>query len=132
VAHPGLSQFHQKQYMNIETVRRNGETVPTPVWFVEFEGALYFQTSNKSGKFKRIRNYPFVRVAPCNITGGLRGRWVDGKALFLSKEEATAAAAAYNHKYRLFKRFVQIIGGLDPSSTITLKVELNESRTTGK
>ena len=130
VAHPGLPQFQNRQYMNIETVRRNGETVPTPVWFVEFKGALYFQTNKKSGKVKRIRNNPVVRVAPCNIAGRLHGAWVDGKVLALGREEASAALDAYNHKYRFIKRFIQLIGGLDPSSTITLKVELTESSKT--
>ncbi len=118
--------------MNIETARRNGDTVSTPVWFVEFEGALFFQTSTKSGKVKRIRNNPAVRVAPCSITGRLHGEWVDGMALFISREESAKAIEVYNRKYQLLKRFVQLIGGLDPSSTITLKVELNEPKTTGK
>jgi hypothetical protein len=51
--------------------------------------------------------------------------------LFISRKESSNAIDVYNHKYRLFKRFVQLIGGLDPSSTITVKVELNGSRTTG-
>lgn len=132
MTHPRLSQFDKMQYMNIETVRRNGETVPTPVWFVEFNGTLYFQTNQDSGKVKRIRNHPEVRVAPCNMTGSLRGSWVEGKALLLNREEANAAVDAYNHKYRFFRKLIQLLGGLDSASTITLKIELNESSTAGK
>jgi PPOX class probable F420-dependent enzyme len=132
VSHPRISQFEKMQYMSIESVRRNGETVSTPVWFVEFNGALYFQTNQDSGKVKRIRNHPEVRVAPCNMRGSLRGSWKDGKALFLSREEAVAAVEAYNHKYRFFRKLIQLIGGLDLASTITLKIELNESSAAGR
>jgi PPOX class probable F420-dependent enzyme len=40
----------------LTTFRKNGEAVPTPVWFAESDGKLYIYTANSSGKVKRIRN----------------------------------------------------------------------------
>src|SRR5262249_38406544 len=57
-----LAQFANKKYLNLESYRRNGQGVRTPLWFVEDDGALYFYTVAHSYKVKRIRNNPRVRV----------------------------------------------------------------------
>ena len=35
-----LEQFQNKEYIRLETVKRNGQVVSTPVWFVVEDGAL--------------------------------------------------------------------------------------------
>ena len=49
-------QFNKKQYLNLETFRKNGESMKTPVWFVQDGETIYVQTAANSGKVKRIRN----------------------------------------------------------------------------
>ncbi len=49
--------FDHQSYLNLETFRKNGSGVKTPVWFVEDCGVLYLRTDAASGKVKRIRNY---------------------------------------------------------------------------
>ena len=59
-----LKQFEKQQYLNIETFRKNGQGVKTPVWFVEDGETLLVWTEAGSGKARRIRSDSTVRVAP--------------------------------------------------------------------
>ena len=36
-------------------------------------------TNAKSGKVKRIRNSGRVRLAPCDVRGGIRGDWIEAR-----------------------------------------------------
>ena len=65
-----LVQFSGRKYLNLVTYRRSGTAVPTPMWFVEEGGVLYVRTPAKSGKVKRLRNNPRVRVVPSDGRGG--------------------------------------------------------------
>jgi uncharacterized protein len=64
----------------LATFRRDGSSVLTPVSVVGLNGALYVTTGATSGKVKRIRRNPAVRVAPCTFRGRLLGGWQDGMA----------------------------------------------------
>jgi len=75
-----LKQFEKQNYLNIETFRKSGQAVKTPVWFVEDGDALYVWTQSGSGKAKRIRNNGSVRIAPCTSSGEVLGEWLPAKA----------------------------------------------------
>ena len=49
-------RFSGRNYLNLETYRKSGVAVRTPVWFAEQGGILYLYTLADSGKVKRIRN----------------------------------------------------------------------------
>jgi len=70
-----LDQFADQPYLNLETFRRNGEGMKTPVWFVQDGEKLYIRTIADSGKVKRIRNNPRINVSPCKMDGELIGSW---------------------------------------------------------
>jgi PPOX class probable F420-dependent enzyme len=53
-----LQQFEKQQYLNLETFRKNGDGVKTPIWFVQAGEKLYVRTGGESGKVKRIHNHP--------------------------------------------------------------------------
>jgi PPOX class probable F420-dependent enzyme len=57
------------RYLCLDTFRKNGSRVSTPVWFVADQSKLYVMTRSDSGKMKRIRNNPNVEVAPCTVKG---------------------------------------------------------------
>ncbi len=95
--------FQKKQYINLETFRKNGEGVKTPVWFVEYQDQLVVITEAGSGKTKRIRNHPQVRVAPCTVNGALLGDWIPATARFLQENEGRDIDRLFNRKYGLMK-----------------------------
>jgi PPOX class probable F420-dependent enzyme len=64
-----LAQFDGQNYISLETFKKSGEGVKTPVWFVAYRDALYVYTEADSWKVKRIRNNSRVRVAVCNVRG---------------------------------------------------------------
>lgn len=94
-----LNQFDGRRYVSLETYRRNGTPVRTPVWFVEHNGELKFYTMAASGKVTRLRRDPRVRIAPCDSRGNVKGGWVEGTTRSLEGEEARQVQAMLNRKY---------------------------------
>lgn len=93
-----LDPFQNQQYLNLETFRRNGVGVKTPVWFAQDGDALYAWTQTDSGKAKRIRLNPDVRIVPAKADGTPLGEWVPAKA------HADELDAVLEHVKRLFKK----------------------------
>ncbi|HVH15385.1 MAG TPA: PPOX class F420-dependent oxidoreductase [Candidatus Angelobacter sp.] len=78
---PGaLSQFQGENIISLETYRRNGEPVRTPVWFLEENGTLYVHTTDSTGKVRRIRRNPKVRVAPSYFRGKPKAEYIEARA----------------------------------------------------
>ncbi len=110
----GFAAFAGHKYLNLETFKKNGEGVKTPVWFVadasvsldSSDAKLYVYTIGVSGKVKRIRNNNRVRVAPCNARGGLLGEWVDARAEIVSGAEAEQGMQLLNKKYFPWKQLL--------------------------
>src|ERR1017187_6982171 len=76
------SMFRGK-YLSVISFKRDGTSVATPVWFVEEDGRLLVGTDAASGKVKRIRRHPQVRVAVCTGTGWPSRQSCDAKGLAL-------------------------------------------------
>jgi uncharacterized protein len=108
----GLSQLAGEKYISIETYRKSGQPVRTPVWFAESGGILYVRTSDDTGKYKRIRNDSSVQVAPCNMRGNVKGEWVKAKARIVSDDEKERAYKMLEKKYGLiYKMSSMFLGG---------------------
>jgi PPOX class probable F420-dependent enzyme len=77
-----IDQLTQQQYLNLETFRKSGDAVRTPVWFVENsnDDTFYVRTVADSGKVKRIRNNDRVNIAACRVDGVLLGDWLAATA----------------------------------------------------
>jgi uncharacterized protein len=91
--------IHGQKYISLTTFRKNGNPVPTPVWFGEEGDRLYVMTASRLGKYKRIRNNPQVRVAPCTIRGQVTGPQLFALARILPPEEHKQARQTINRKY---------------------------------
>jgi hypothetical protein len=108
-----LAQFANARYINLETFRKNGVGVRTPVWFAQDGNVFYVYSAPDAGKVKRIRNNPKVRAAPCDMRGHLRGAWVDGIARICDAAEAERGQQLLRQKY-LLKRigdfFTRMLG----------------------
>ena len=98
-----FAAFEGQKYLSLETFRKNGEGVRTPIWFAAEEDAaaavLYIYTIADTGKVKRIRNNPRVRIAPCDVRGKVTGDWVAGRVEILSGDAAARGTRALNRKY---------------------------------
>ncbi|WKT57944.1 PPOX class F420-dependent oxidoreductase [Candidatus Nitrosotenuis chungbukensis] len=62
-----------QKYINLETYRKSGKPVCTPVWFVTDNNTIYVITTKETGKVKRLQNNKNVRIAPCGFRGEPRG-----------------------------------------------------------
>jgi hypothetical protein len=98
-------QFGGQKYISLETFKKNGQGVKTPVWFVLHQNALYAYTEADSWKVKRIRNNPRARVAVCNIRGDIKGPWLDARTSLVEGDERLAADKLLDRKYFLKKIF---------------------------
>ena len=100
-----------QKYLSLESFRKNGQGVRTPVWFAgdPLTGAprkLYVYSNADSGKAKRIRNNPRVRIALCDMRGRVRGDWVEARAEIISGAEAERATRLLNQKYFPWKQIL--------------------------
>ena len=98
---PIPKEIQSQKYICLTTFRKSGVGVATPVWFAERDDKLYVKTRIESGKSKRIRNNPDVRLAPSTIRGKIIGPEFSGKARILSPERSGPAKEAINRKYFL-------------------------------
>jgi len=75
-----LDQFTDQPYLNLESFRRDGAGMKTPVWFVQQGERLYVRTIADLGKVKRIRNLSRINVSPCRVAGEPIGNWSAARA----------------------------------------------------
>jgi hypothetical protein len=106
----GIAQFARAKHLNLETFRKTGAGVRTPVWFAQDIShtnpsvtVFYIYSEAGAGKIKRLRNNPHARVAPCTVSGSLRGMWIDGRARICDESEAAHARQLLTQKYGLLK-----------------------------
>lgn len=100
---PGIipAEIANHKYISLTTFRKSGVGVATPVWFGERDGKLYVMTRSDSGKYKRLRNNPAVRIAPCNIRGKVIGPDFPAQARVLPAGDWPQARTTIRRKYWL-------------------------------
>jgi PPOX class probable F420-dependent enzyme len=99
-----LAVLEGKRYLSLETYRKSGTGVRTPVWFaVEPTNApasnprkLYVYTVTDSGKAKPIRQNGVVKIAPCDARGNVSGKWIDAHAEIVSGDAAVCGLSTAN------------------------------------
>jgi uncharacterized protein len=101
-----LSQFMGRKYLRLETYRGNGEPVSTPVWFVTDDSLVYVLTDGQSGKAKRIRRNPRVRIVATTSRGKPDGEWIEGKASITESPELGRIKRIMDAKYGVMDKAV--------------------------
>ena len=97
---PAIDTLGKARYVNLETFRKNGTGVQTPVWAARDGDRLVIFTNGDSYKVKRLRRNPKIRIAECGVRGGLKGPWHDGTARLVNDEaEKQSATRALHKKY---------------------------------
>lgn len=94
-------------YIALETFRKNGEGVITPVWVVAEDAKLYVWTLDNSGKVKRIRNNGRVRIAISDARGAPKSEWVEAHARVLDdpaedQRQQQRLAKKYGWQFHIF------------------------------
>ena len=109
-----FAAFAGHKYLNLETFKKTGDGVRTPIWFAadpanDLAGnaaRLYAYTIGNSGKVKRIRNNGRVRIAPCDMRGNVLGEWMEARAEIITGEEATYGNDLLNKKFFPWKQLL--------------------------
>jgi hypothetical protein len=121
-----LEQFQKQGYLNIETFRKSGQGVKTPVWFTQDGDSLHIWTQADSGKAKRVRNNGAVNIAPCTASGDLLGKWISAHAQ--ADDSPTAVQRVRNlmsKKYGIMFYIFGFVGRLRGGSKYTaIKIQV--------
>jgi|SRR5215472_2793170 len=125
-----FAEFAGQKYLNLETFKRSGASVKTPVWFaaepsVKLDSSsarLYVYTVGVSGKVKRIRNNPRVNVAPCNASGKVKGEWVGARAEIVTGVEAEHGMELLNQKYVPWKQLLDFFASFRKRERIVFAI----------
>ena len=97
-----LKALEGEKYLSVETSRKDGSPVRTPVWFIPLDERLFFATGGDSFKVKRLNRNPKARIAACDMRGNVHGSWWDATAEVLPEGELAARAQqAVQKKYGL-------------------------------
>ena len=101
-----LTAFEGQKYLCLETYKKTGHAVKTPVWFVISDGIIYIATTESSGKIKRLKNNKSVRIAPSSYNGKPTGVWMEGQAFFGNETELNLTMSLRNKKYGLLSKII--------------------------
>ena len=102
-----FDSLRKDSFIALSTFRRSGEAVVTPVWFILNMDRLYVWTYPNSGKVKRIRNNPQVRLAPSTFSGKPTGDEIAGVARLLGDGAKQDVLPLFETKYGLQFKFFQ-------------------------
>ncbi len=103
-----MEMFPNEKYIALETFRKNGNAVKTPVWFVEYDDMIWVVTREFTGKVKRLRNNYRVNVAVSNFSGKPKGKWFSGHAKMIQGDLAQNAISLRDKKYGIMAKLVGI------------------------
>jgi len=122
-----IKKLTEEGYISLATLRRSGEAVETPVWFVILGGKLYVVTDGTSAKVKRIRATKTVRVAPCNVWGKVTGDWIEGTGRILKEQRLierahTALCEKYGWQMWMLDTISRFFGRIERRAYLELSV----------
>lgn len=98
--------FEDQKYICLETFKKNGQGVKTPVWFVMHDGIIYVVTMDSSWKVKRLKLTKSVRIVQSSFKGKPKRQWIDGQAFFGNDSELKLVMSLRNKKYGLLARMI--------------------------
>lgn len=119
-----IAQFLNQKYINLETYRKNNQAVQTPVWFAIEDNMIYVRTDNNSGKIKRARNNPHVRITPSNARGQPKGEWIDGEIRIANTAESERANQLLRQKYGLQGKIIRIVNKIRKTKPIVISIQI--------
>jgi len=105
--------YADTSYISLETFKRDGNGVKTPVWCAPVGDEIAIFTEGSAYKVKRLRRDQNVRVARCDVRGKVRGEWCAGTGRIVdSSDEEGRAYAALRKKYGLMMYLTDFLSTL--------------------
>jgi PPOX class probable F420-dependent enzyme len=122
-----LDQFKKQRFAVLETYRKNGTAVRTPLLFIIHRRRLYMRTAAHTYKVKRILNNPVVRVAPSTFKGQPLGGWLEGRAKAYDAADMQWVNALSKRRNGWFKRLVDLRNYFRRRPFVVIEVRLDET-----
>lgn len=116
-----LATLSEHKYINLETYRKSGQAVRTPVWFVISDGQIFVLTSQETGKVKRIKNNQTVKITPCGMRGEPKGEWIDGTARIATQPEMQETIKL---RYKKYGFRAKIIGFFKKDNLVGIAIKI--------
>lgn len=101
---------NKAKYISLGTRKRDGSVVRSPVWFVAQGTDLIVTTEGSSGKAKRMRNYPEIDLAECDMRGRIGGELVSAAAEILPASSNAEKEKLFIKKFKLMYKIMSIRG----------------------
>lgn len=100
-------------YINLETFKRDGNGVKTPVWAAPLDGKLVVMSAGDAYKVKRLRRDARARAAACDMRGNVHGPWLEGTGRIIEDPAHIARAhAALRAKYGWQMAMADVLAGI--------------------
>jgi len=103
-----LLDFADVRYINLETFKKDGTKVTTPVWVAQQNNSLVVATEKNAGKVKRIRNNREAIIYTTNLSGSKKlSEELEVKGSILSDEDLiTEAETILKKKYGMLAKML--------------------------
>lgn len=119
-----FESLNNQSYLNLETFRKTGAGVKTPVWFVQDGDRIYVRTIADSGKVKRVRNNARVNIAPCKVDGALLGDWIPAAAREVpDRDTGRRVDRMLDQKYGIIKKLFALGSALRRQRYTVLEIQ---------
>lgn len=122
-----ISEIGNAPYIALESFKKDGQGVITPVWVTQEGGRLYVMTDANAWKVKRIRRNGRVRLARSSAGGKPLSAWLEAQARVLDSAEAwppmeRRMKAKYGIQYRLLAWWGRVRGQTRQPVVIEIQV----------
>ena len=121
-----LTGLEGHRFLNLSTFRKSGVPVPTTVLFALASEKIYVWTPKDSGKVKRIRNNPTVRIGPSTRLGRPLGPMAAATARILSVTEQGEARSVTEREFGRLKMFFGLIWRLQGREQVYVEITPTE------
>ena len=119
-----FSSFAGQRYLNLESFRKNGAAVQTPLWFAQDGAVIFIYSTADSGKAKRIRRDVAVRIAPCDIRGTLNGDWIAARAAPVTGAAFERGMMLLDRKYFPIKQLLGVMAWFRPRARVVIAIRV--------
>ncbi|WP_149359286.1 PPOX class F420-dependent oxidoreductase [Lolliginicoccus suaedae] len=103
---PTFQELAEAKYVLLNSYRKDGTTVGTPLWVAADGDRLLVWTETSSYKVKRIGRDPRVTIAVCGARGKPSGESVEAHAVVLDQDGTELARRLISDKYGILGKLL--------------------------